>query len=73
MAEQTSANTNLLYFVRYCKPTCSFVQISAQAGLPIQEVQVLARHLIYWRRARAILPINLRDYYIVSPNADMRK
>ncbi|KAF8459016.1 nitrogen permease regulator of amino acid transport activity 3-domain-containing protein [Terfezia claveryi] len=73
MAEPTNANSNLLYFVQHCKPTLSFAQIASQAGLPIAEVQVLARHLIYWRRARAIPPINLRDYYIVSPNADMRK
>ncbi|KAI5808728.1 nitrogen permease regulator of amino acid transport activity 3-domain-containing protein [Peziza echinospora] len=72
-AEPTNANSNLLYFVRHCKPTLSFVQIANQAGLPIAEVQVLARHLIYWRRARAIPPIHLRDYYIVSPNADMSR
>ncbi|KAF8474787.1 nitrogen permease regulator of amino acid transport activity 3-domain-containing protein [Kalaharituber pfeilii] len=73
MAEPTTFNSNLLYFVKHCKPTLSFVQIASQAGLPLAEVQVLAHHLIYWRRARAIPPISLRDYYIVSPNADMRK
>lgn len=33
----------------------------------------MARHLIHWRKARAIPPIHQRDIYIVSPNADMRR
>lgn len=34
---------------------------------------MLASHLVYWRRARAIPPIHQRDTYIVSPNCDLSK
>ena len=62
----------LIHYLRVSKSTKSFRQISKTSGLPIQDIQFLASHLIYWRRARAIPPLNQRDTYIVSPNADMR-
>ena len=62
----------LSHYLRVSKPTKSFLQISQSSGIPLQDVQFLASHLIYWRRARAIPPLNQRDTYIVSPNADFR-
>jgi len=49
------------------------MQTSQATGIPLSDIQFLAAHLIYWRRARAIPPLHHRDTYIVSPNADMRK
>lgn len=63
----------LLHYLRVTKPTKSFYQISQSSGIPISDIQFLASHLIYWRRARAIPPLHQRDVYIVSPNADMTK
>ncbi|KAI9871257.1 MAG: Nitrogen permease regulator 3, partial [Pleopsidium flavum] len=63
----------LTHYIRSTTPTKSFVQISTIANIPLQDIQFLASHLIYWRRARAIPPIHQRDTYIVSPNADMRR
>ncbi|OJD14247.1 hypothetical protein AJ78_05374 [Emergomyces pasteurianus Ep9510] len=63
----------LAHYIRVSKPTKSFAQISALSGIPLSDIQVLASHLVYWRRARAVPPLNPRDTYIVSPNADMSK
>lgn len=63
----------LTHYLRVSKPTKSFLQVSQTSGIPLPDIQFLASHLIYWRRARAIPPLHQRDTYIVSPNADMQK
>lgn len=63
----------LAHYIRCSKPTKSFAQISAASGIPLSTIQMLASHLVYWRRARAIPPIHQRDTYIVSPNCDLSK
>ncbi|KAL8688007.1 MAG: hypothetical protein Q9218_005970, partial [Villophora microphyllina] len=63
----------LTHYLRVSKPTKSFLQISQASGIPLPDIQFLASHLIYWRKARAIPPLHQRDTYIVSPNADMNK
>lgn len=72
-AETTESSESLAHFVKSVKPTHSFLQISLQSGIPLHEMQILARHLLHWRKARAIPPIHQRDTYIVSPNADMKR
>ncbi|PWW76049.1 hypothetical protein C7212DRAFT_295720 [Tuber magnatum] len=72
-AEATESSASLARFVEACKPTMSFLQISNSCGIPLHEIQVMARHLVHWRKARAIPPIHQRDTYIVSPNADLRR
>ncbi|KAG0134175.1 nitrogen permease regulator of amino acid transport activity 3-domain-containing protein [Tuber indicum] len=72
-AEATDSSASLARFVEACRPTKSFLQISNSCGIPLHEIQVMARHLVHWRKARAIPPIHQRDTYIVSPNADMKK
>lgn len=62
----------IAHFIRASKPNKSFAQVAAISGIPITVIQILANHLIYWRRARAIPPLNQQDTYIVSPNADLR-
>lgn len=63
----------LTQYLQVSTPTKSFYQISQSSGISLPDIQFLASHLIYWRRARAIPPLHQRDTYIVSPNADMRK
>ena len=62
----------LTHYLHVSKSTKSFLQISQVSGIPLADIQFLASHLIYWRRARAIPPLRQSDIYIVSPNADMR-
>ncbi|KZF18826.1 UPF0171-domain-containing protein [Xylona heveae TC161] len=61
----------LAHYIRCSKPTMSFLQVSNTHNIPLADIQILAQHLIYWRRARAIPPLHQRDTYILSPNADM--
>jgi hypothetical protein len=63
----------LAHYIRCSKPNKSFAQISAASGISLANVQLLASHLVYWRRARAIPPLHQRDTYIVSPNCDLSK
>ena len=62
----------LAYFVRHLTPTKSLKKVAAMSSLSLKDVQLLARHLVYWRRGRAIPPLRWRDTYVVSPNANMR-
>jgi hypothetical protein len=59
-------------FVNACNPTKSFHKISLTSNISLGDMQILARHLCNWRRGIVIPPLNQRDTYIVSPNADMR-
>ncbi|KAL8685271.1 MAG: hypothetical protein Q9224_005884 [Gallowayella concinna] len=63
------------HYLRVSKPTKSFLQISQikDIGISLPDIQSMASHLIYWRKARAIPPLHKRDTYIVSPNADMTR
>ncbi|KAE8153475.1 nitrogen permease regulator 3 [Aspergillus avenaceus] len=63
----------LAHYIRCSKPTKSFAQISTLSGIPLHTIQMLASHLVYWRRARAIPPLHQRDTFIVSPNCDLSK
>ncbi|OOG01111.1 hypothetical protein ASPCADRAFT_159702 [Aspergillus carbonarius ITEM 5010] len=63
----------LAHYIRSSKPTKSFAQISVSSGIPLSTIQMLASHLVYWRRARAIPPLHQRDTYVVSPNCDLSK
>lgn len=63
----------LAHYIRCSKPNKSFAQISAISGISLSNIQLLASHLVYWRRARVIPPLHQRDTYIVSPNCDLSK
>ncbi|PYH81968.1 hypothetical protein BO82DRAFT_383293 [Aspergillus uvarum CBS 121591] len=63
----------LAHYIRCSKPTKSFAQIAVTSGIPLSTIQMLASHLVYWRRARAIPPLHQRDTYVVSPNCDLSK
>ncbi|KAG9774990.1 Nitrogen permease regulator 3 [Exophiala dermatitidis] len=63
----------LANFMAKATPTKSFYKISIASQMALGDIQHLARHLVYWRRAIAIPPLHQRDTYIVSPNANMSK
>ena len=62
----------LVFFIREVTPTKSLQTLAVRLSLRLPDLQYLARHLIYWRKARAIPPLHTKDTYITSPNADMR-
>jgi hypothetical protein len=51
-------------------PTKSLLKISKRHNISAHDMEYIASHLVYWRRARLIAPLSPRDTYIVSPNAD---
>jgi hypothetical protein len=63
----------LSFIIRNLTPTKSLLKLSQMhsQAVNLNDVQLVARHLITWRRARAIHPLRGRDTYIVSPNANM--
>ena len=63
----------LTTFIDKARPTKSFYKISLANQISLADIQLLAQHLIYWRRAIAVPPLHHRDTFIVSPNADMSK
>lgn len=75
--------TPLAFFIRELNPTKSLKKLSVSLQkrststepppLSLRDMQFLARHLIYWRRARAVPPLHMRDTYIVSPNCDLKQ
>lgn len=71
-AEGGPISTHLPRFVAALRPTKSFYKLANQHQISLADVQLLARHLVYYRRAVAIPPLNQTDTYIVSPNADFR-
>ncbi|KAF2866687.1 nitrogen permease regulator of amino acid transport activity 3-domain-containing protein [Massariosphaeria phaeospora] len=63
--------TALAFYIRNIIPTKSLQKICIKQNIQAQDMEYIARHLVYWRRARLIAPLHPRDTYIVSPNADM--
>lgn len=63
----------LANFVSHLRSTKSLHKISLASQISFNDIQHLAHHLIYWRKAVAIPPLHQRDTYIVSPNANMSK
>ncbi|KAF2686605.1 hypothetical protein K458DRAFT_297296 [Lentithecium fluviatile CBS 122367] len=61
----------LAFYIRNIVPTKSLLKISNKHNILAQDMEFIAGHLVYWRRARLIAPLHPGDTYIVSPNADM--
>ena len=61
----------LAFYIRNIVPTKSLLKISNRHNILAQDMEFIAGHLVYWRRARLIAPLHAGDTYIVSPNADM--
>ncbi|KAK7528913.1 nitrogen permease regulator of amino acid transport activity 3-domain-containing protein [Phyllosticta citriasiana] len=66
-------SAQIAYYISNLNPTKSLHKTALAHKIPLADLEFIAAHLIYWRRARAIPPLHQRDTYIVSPNADMRK
>jgi hypothetical protein len=67
----SKANAFLAFCIRNIVPTKSLQKIALKHNILARDMEYIASHLVYWRRARLIAPLHPRDTYIVSPNADM--
>lgn len=68
--------SGLSMFLRQIKPTESLLKVADRLSdttstLSMGEVKLFALHLMYWRKARIIPPLNTRSIYIVSPMAPL--
>lgn len=61
----------LAQFIREMTPTKNLQKHSTNLGMPINDILYLARHLIRWRKARVIMPLHQRNYYVVGPEAPL--
>ncbi|KAF2131285.1 hypothetical protein P153DRAFT_383398 [Dothidotthia symphoricarpi CBS 119687] len=72
LGSDSAANAAAIaFYIRAIVPTKSLLKISKTHNILAQDMEYIASHLVYWRRARLIAPLSPRDTYIVSPNADM--
>ncbi|KAH3665450.1 hypothetical protein OGAPHI_003634 [Ogataea philodendri] len=68
---QAEKHSVIANFIRMIKPSESLSRLATLSGLDISEVRLFANHLVYWRRAKAFLPLSPRNVYIVSPLAPL--
>jgi hypothetical protein len=68
--ESTGNAAAIAFYIRNIVPTNSLLKISKRHNISAHDMEYIASHLVYWRRARLIAPLSPRDTYIVSPNAD---
>ncbi|KAL6704827.1 Nitrogen permease regulator 3 [Coniothyrium glycines] len=69
--DSTGTSAAIAFYIRSIIPSKSLLKISRRHNILPQDMEYIASHLVYWRRARLIAPLSPRDTYIVSPNADM--
>ncbi|KAF1937052.1 hypothetical protein EJ02DRAFT_438131 [Clathrospora elynae] len=69
--DSTGNAAAIAFYIRSIIPTKSLLKISKTHNILAHDMEYIASHLVYWRRARLIAPLSPRDTYIVSPNADM--
>lgn len=59
----------LASFIRDVKPTVTLSSMAETHGVALETVMRLTRSLVYWRKARYIVPLHHRNTYVVSPLA----
>ncbi|KAK9239220.1 nitrogen permease regulator of amino acid transport activity 3-domain-containing protein [Lipomyces kononenkoae] len=70
---QTDPRSPMARFIRSASPTESLLKVAASSELSLSDAETYARHLIYWRRARIIIPVHRRGIYIVVPTAPLSR
>lgn len=50
-----------------------FEELQSILDCSLSHIYKLAAHLVYWRKARIINVISIRNVYVISPNADLNK
>jgi hypothetical protein len=56
----------LVETIRFINPLKSLSELSVEFGTSYSEVLKAARHLVFWRQARIIYPISLKQVYVIS-------
>ena len=73
ISEKSPIRAALEHYLSHSTPTKSLLQMSQKASIPLNDVVLMASHLIHYRQARVIPPLHQKNIYVTSPNADMRR
>ncbi|RHZ85444.1 hypothetical protein Glove_65g69 [Diversispora epigaea] len=65
------ANPTLVQLVQILTPTQRLADLCAVLDCSLAQIFRIAAHLIYWKKAKIIDVISVRNTYVVSPTADM--
>ncbi|CAG8500804.1 2294_t:CDS:10 [Diversispora eburnea] len=65
------ANPTLVQLVQILTPTQRLADLCSVLDCSLAQIFRIAAHLIYWRKAKIIDVISVRNTYVVSPTADM--
>lgn len=68
----TEINSSLAKFIHSINPCFSIYKLSILNKIDINQLKSFANHLIYWRRARCIIPLQTKSVFIVSPMAPIK-
>ncbi|CAG8783186.1 15907_t:CDS:2 [Dentiscutata erythropus] len=65
------SNPTLVQLVQILTPTQRLADLCTVVDCSLAQIFRIAAHLIYWRKAKIIDVISVRNIYVVSPTADM--
>jgi len=61
----------LVELIQVVTPMQCFEELQSILDCSLSHIYKLAAHLVYWRKARIIDVISIRNVYVISPNADL--
>ncbi|CAG8477191.1 12354_t:CDS:10 [Ambispora leptoticha] len=65
------SNPTLVQLVQILTPTQRLAELCTVLDCSLAQIYRIAAHLIYWRKAKLIDVISVRNVYVVSPTADL--
>ncbi|KAI9216985.1 nitrogen permease regulator of amino acid transport activity 3-domain-containing protein [Blastocladiella britannica] len=65
------ASPLLADFVRWFRPTQSFTEAHIHLQVPLYQILRVAAHLIFWGKARLIMPVCMRNVLTMHPAVDL--
>lgn len=68
---KTEPGSPLAHFILSIHPTLSLFKLAQHNKMDHVQLASFAKHLIYWRRARAVVPLHPKSVFIVSPMAPL--
>lgn len=73
ISDLKTENSPLALFVEKINPMISLKTLALNNNLDLSQICSFAEYLIYWRRARIMIPLHTKSIFIVSPMAPLQK
>ena len=61
----------LLDLIQKVDPLLNFEEMQTLLNIPLSQIYKLAAHLVFWKKARVIDTVSIRNVYSVNPKADL--